>query len=59
MFVFGRPSPLSSSCRRFAAPFVVKRWKAREAAAAVPAPVDPAVLSQYEQQIEEDLKDLD
>ena len=42
-----------------AAPFVVKRWKAREAAAAVPAPVDPAVLSQYEQQIEEDLKDLD
>ena len=42
-----------------AAPFVVKRWKAREAAVAVPAPVDPAVLSQYEQQIEEDLKDLD
>ncbi len=42
-----------------AAPFVVKRLKARQVVPAVPAPVDPAVLSQYEHQIEEDLKDLD
>ena len=41
------------------APFVVKRLKARQAAVATPSPVDPAILSQYEQQIEEDLKDLD
>ena len=42
-----------------AAPFFIKRLKARQVVAAVPAPVDPAVLSQYEQRVEEDLKDLD
>ena len=41
-----------------AAPIVVRRWKAQQAAAPAAAPIDEKVLSRYREEIERDLDDL-
>ena len=57
--LFGWAMPFAAlAAGLIAAPFVVQRWRSRQAAA-VPAAVDPKILSRYERQIEDDLKDLD
>lgn len=41
-----------------AAPIVVRRWRAQQAAAPGAAPIDEKVLSRYREEIERDLDDL-
>lgn len=58
--LFGWAMPFAAlAAGLIVAPFVVKRWQSRQLEMVTPTIDDPVLLSRYEREIEEDLKDLD